>query len=328
MLKQPKELKSAISRNITTVATAMASNGSSNGDFSLPINDLPPSIPTLKTEKDVSVLLAKELNRLSINEREDIFERIHGVHQVVDETEQLIETSLVGLQAEIDRISPKKAYEMAVSIGSEQKSYIESRKFRLLFLRCENFDTLKAAKRLIMYHERILEYFGPQVLGRPLCYTDLDKDSQEFLKSGIFQTIQSFDSVGRKTLFFNFIEHEKFNIYRFRKPTLVWLQVQIYLICCMLENDPTAQRKGILIMCYMVSETLTGEFNDGEAYGKGCELIHWMPVKVAALHICYANAIMRMIVPIAWLVMGKKLRQIVRIHDGKSPHVLHHSFKY
>jgi hypothetical protein len=104
-------------------------------------------------EKDVDVLLANELNRLSIQERENVFEEIHGVDPVVEESEEMIRQSLEQLSKEIERIEVKKAYNMALNASSTSREYVESTKFRLMFLRSENFRVTKAATRLVLYME-------------------------------------------------------------------------------------------------------------------------------------------------------------------------------
>jgi DNA polymerase III delta prime subunit len=104
-------------------------------------------------------------------------------------------------EREIDKIEDKNAYNMAWRASKDSREYVKSRKFQLMFLRSDNFCIEKDAIRLVAFMEGMLEYYGKDVLGRPLFYDDLDPDSQEYLKSGVYQLMQARDSAGHVILF-------------------------------------------------------------------------------------------------------------------------------
>ena len=75
----------------------------------------------LPQPKDADALLAKELNELSLREREQVYYDIHGVSDVVEETEELISTKLAQLDKELSKIAQEPqaaAYYLAVSQNS------------------------------------------------------------------------------------------------------------------------------------------------------------------------------------------------------------------
>jgi hypothetical protein len=143
---------------------------------------------------DIDALLAKELNQLSVEEREQVYEEIHGVVQLKEETEDFLDEQLEALDRELREISSKPAYELA---ERSNKAYVLDRKFRLMFLRAEQFNAPKAASRLVRFMEEKLELFGKDLLARPVYYSDLDADDQECLKSGWLQCLPFRDRAGR-----------------------------------------------------------------------------------------------------------------------------------
>ena len=163
------------------------------------------------TESDMDAYLANELNRMSLEERQRVFEEIHGVDDVIHETSMpsnFFQEKLVALQKEIDRIvivgtnhypEPKTtAYELAMEQNS---NYVYDDNFRLTFLRADMFDPIKAAKRLITFFECRLALFGRHALTRPLTLQDLKNDDDvRTLQSGYFQILPQRDTTGRAVL--------------------------------------------------------------------------------------------------------------------------------
>jgi hypothetical protein len=138
-------------------------------------------------QKDLDALLAKDLNQMTLKEREAMYEELHGVESIIEETPEFVADRLRSLDIELRKIKTKTAYEQAERMS---KGYVTDWKFRLMFLRAEHFDAEKAATRLVSFMEGKLEYFGSGALARPLHLTDLDKDDMETLKSGFFQLLQ------------------------------------------------------------------------------------------------------------------------------------------
>jgi hypothetical protein len=147
--------------------------------------------------KDVDFLIAKELNQMSFKERELVYEELHGVDKIIEETPEFLEQHLEVMELELCNIPRKPAYDEALRISG---SYVTDRKFRLMFLRSEYFDAQKAAIRLVKYLQGKVEYFGPGVLVRPLYLTDLDENDQKTLRSGYLQILPARDRAGRVVL--------------------------------------------------------------------------------------------------------------------------------
>jgi hypothetical protein len=155
------------------------SSPSTNNDNSMAALAQPLDFPN---PAETSALLAKEMNDLSIEEREKVLEDVHGVARVVDEPAKLPMHSCYNLAQSLD------------------KQYIESDKLRLLFLRATSFEPYPAACRMESFLEQKLELFGREKLTRTIAYDDLDPDDVETLEHGMFQQLGERDHAGRKII--------------------------------------------------------------------------------------------------------------------------------
>jgi hypothetical protein len=142
----------------------------------------------------VQSLLALDLNKISLNERDKVFEDLHGVPDLVDESPELVASCLAELEPGIAKIRRRDAYIVA---ASKDSSYTSSRTLRLKFLRAENFESDRAAARLVGFFETKLELFGPDPLARDLLLSDLDEDDQKCLQSGLMTLVPAKDAAGR-----------------------------------------------------------------------------------------------------------------------------------
>jgi hypothetical protein len=142
----------------------------------------------------VQSLLALDLNNMSLNEREKVFEDLHGVSDLVDESPELVASCLDELELGIAKIRRRDAY---VAAASKDSSYTSSRTLRLKFLRAENFDSNRAAARIVGFFETKLEIFGLDPLARDLLLSDLDEDDHKCLQSGLMTLVPAKDVAGR-----------------------------------------------------------------------------------------------------------------------------------
>ena len=138
-------------------------------------------------------LLAKELNDLSLENRTEIMEEMHCVKcPTVEETPQLVQSSINSLQKEIEELPPndREAYEDSLVMDSQ---YFLQEDVQLKFLRAERFNAKRAAVRLAKNAKILLEHFGPIALQRELRLSDLGKNEQELLRLGHDQILPSRD---------------------------------------------------------------------------------------------------------------------------------------
>lgn len=141
--------------------------------------------------------LASDMNKLSIDERERVYDDVHGTSEVIQETKELVSSKLLELQMELDNIRDKEAYNLAFS---QDPSYVQDAQFRLRFLRCKEFDAAEAAKQIVAHFEVKRSYFDDETLGRTLRMSDLDEGSLHCLQLGGCQILPDKDKSGRTIL--------------------------------------------------------------------------------------------------------------------------------
>ncbi|KAL3918534.1 MAG: hypothetical protein SGILL_004189, partial [Bacillariaceae sp.] len=154
---------------------------------------------------DVDAIMAKELNRLSVQDRTNIQEEIHGVQSLAcDESKEHIEDSLRKLQEEID--NRHNLYDPSLRGALDQAmackdSFVHSTQYRLQYLRADFFHPKKACRRLMVRLRLLQKYFGPSALQRSLKISDFPKKEQAHLRKGHVQILPSRDRAGRLIAF-------------------------------------------------------------------------------------------------------------------------------
>lgn len=147
----------------------------------------------------VDDLLTHEMENLSFKARNEIYEELHGVASLdPEETPEMVQQSIKGLNQEIDRIKHKyTAYNKATKTYNP---YVHGADIRLRFLRCDLFDIPAAAKRMLGYLDLTRELFGDVVLTRPIELRDLGKQEMEMLREGDAQPMPFRDRSGRRVM--------------------------------------------------------------------------------------------------------------------------------
>jgi len=150
----------------------------------------------------VNAMLAAELSQMTFQERERVYEELHGVDEATNETEKMLDTSLLAMDLALQQEPNSAIYDQAKGIDAK---YVEDRSFRLMFLRSESYNAKRAASRLVNFLENKAKLFGTETLARPVYLSDLNEDDIAVLKSGILQLIPARDRSGRVILSdFNF----------------------------------------------------------------------------------------------------------------------------
>lgn len=148
----------------------------------------------------VDDMLSKELQQLSFATRSEINEEVHGVRCLApEETPALLQESLQRLQEELSLLQRQnKAPAYDQTLCRYPHSYIHQVDFKLRFLRAELFDCSKAAVRMSLFLDLLLEFFGQISLERPIQLTDLSKTDMDVLRGGDIQPLPFRDRSGRR----------------------------------------------------------------------------------------------------------------------------------
>jgi hypothetical protein len=294
-------------------------------------NDTPPDTGTDNSEPDVNafvrdpatilsgsgeILLAREMAKLSMTEREAIMNDIHGVAEdECQETPALIAEKLALLETKIQQLNQERrnndengrgtaAYYMAFAMSPE---YVQDPTFRLMFLRAAHFDVDQAAKRIIKHFEKKLELFGVNKLVKTIALDDLDADDNECLQCGQSQLLPYRDRSGR-AVFLQALSH-----YRF-KEVINAMRVVYYVLMCAVEDEET-QKKGIVSVVYNV-EPKSPLANDPRIYLNVYQLLPALPIRMMGAHYCVQDSGLRRFMSSIRVAMSRELRLRSRVHHG------------
>jgi hypothetical protein len=118
------------------------------------------------------------------------------VLELPKEEPDFVANCLKELDKEVDACShhDKNAYEQA---QTQDYNYVSCERFRLKFLRAENFNPRLAAQRLIKFFASKLQLFGPHYLTRDIRLDDLAEDDKKCIEAGLFQLLPLRDRAGR-----------------------------------------------------------------------------------------------------------------------------------
>jgi len=235
---------------------------------------------------EIDQILSRELNNLDVRDRESISEEVHGVRCVaLPETAEMLTESLSRLSEELDAIYVKPAFDRSQKLGHDASgTYVNTKDFRLRFLRCELFDAKKAAIRLVSFLDFLMDIFegNEELLLRPMRLLDFTPHELAILKAGNFQLLPYRDRSGRRiltvilniTLAFDFRISSKFLLYFF------------YVASESVES----QRKGIVKIFYpftSIFKTLPG-LEDRKIAAR---LNDAVPIRTVAMHFCVPDTL-------------------------------------
>jgi hypothetical protein len=269
-----------------------------------------------QVDKYLDSLLAQELTKLTIKEREKSYEELHGVDDVVNETPELVFSSLVALDAELHRIAQKDAYWLA---ERQDQAYVTNPKFRLCFLRAEHFDPRKAAQRLVGFLEGKLQYFGESLLTKRIRFSDLDTDDQACFAHGQMQVLPSRDRTGRAI--FCDMNMLKDPCYKRYKRPVNRLKTWIYILMTLAEDEEN-QKRGIVCLLMQLGRLSPSDINT-ELVKENSRLLKWTPLRFSAIHFCHEDPMLDFLTRIALLAMPSDLRSRHRIHKGPHTELLY-----
>ena len=197
--------------------------------------------PSIPLTPDMDRVSAEELMMVSATEREQAYDELHGVFTkssagddgtmssssitttpAFEETDDLIESSLILLKMELERIPirRKRAFLKALFL----KPTLENdTSFQLMFLRADRFNVPLAAQRICRFFEEKQNLFGEAKLVHRLTLDDLSEDDIRSLCNGAGHLMPHRDRSGRLVFFadYFFLEFKDYtNVVRKTKAIL------------------------------------------------------------------------------------------------------------
>ena len=166
----------------------------------------PTSIP-IPNSDETEALLAKELNQLTFDERNDVLDDMHGVAACIGDEEDpsLVTQSLLQFDIELNKLcssssaSVKKAeaYKLAMD---QNPNYVQNEDFRLMFLRAKDFDVIPAVELMLKFLNMKKNLFGVDKVAQHIAIDDLGDDALSTLKAGYATILPGRDTSGRHVI--------------------------------------------------------------------------------------------------------------------------------
>eukprot|EP00934_Nitzschia_sp_Nitz4_P000836 Nitzschia sp. Nitz4//scaffold105_size73764//68855//70710//NITZ4_005686-RA/size73764-processed-gene-0.101-mRNA-1//-1//CDS//3329532477//836//frame0 len=243
----------------------------------------PPASP-----RGVDSLIAEELSKLTLIERQQVEDDVHGnVHPVAEDTGHL-EQCLAQLQVILEQRKSGTAYELAQSMDP---SYAASWDLRAMFVRVDGYDANDAAGRIIRFFELKKDLFGAKNLVKDITLKDLNEDDKEALMSGGIQVCPSRDNAGRP------IVAMMLGLRKYK--SIVNMQRAGFYVYMSVAQTIEAQRYGVVSVTYAVGldsfETLQGRLRYG------------LPIRLACQHLAYDD-------PFCYEKATAVIRKLSRLH--------------
>jgi hypothetical protein len=266
---------------------------------------------TADEDEDPTTLVANAMSNLSLVEREQASEDLHGVSAEVNETPELIASALHKMELCLQKIRHKAAYQVALA-RQEGASYVQNPTLRLAFLRADRFDEKKAAERFVGFLDWKVRLFGLEKLCQwHIGLDDLDYDAQSLVKSGIDQILPSRDTRGRAVL----VIMANSGI-RVAGKTHSTLQFVYYMYQCVAE-DENNQKIGLVLVPYTLgNEEGRQESDYKDAIWESTKLAFCVPIRIEATHFCSPKTIMHYSMSLALKGASLVNRARLRAHCG------------
>lgn len=273
----------------------------------------------LDLEKQLDELLSKQLLQMSLNDRNNIQEEIHGVRCLApEETAEFLEDSLSKLAVELKDIPDlqKQAY-----LQSQQrpasKAFVNDRDFRLRFLRCELFNYRKAAERMVRVCDALLKFFGSYALERSVKLSDFTNAELKIFRKGRLQILPFRDRSGRRIAsLFPGLECLKEKDCDRQKVRALQIKLAMY-VSYILGSDVDTQRRGAVFLIWFDSMLESTAYSDVLRIKEGEKSHQLCFLRAGAVHLCSPDTpFSRLQLSILSLGVGSNLSKF-RIHVGE-----------
>jgi len=272
------------------------------------MNRRPPSGPQAE---GLGVEFISELNKLSIEERNEITFDLHGVKPIVNEDPEIVAKSTDLLELELNGI-PNEEKQAYLRARDRNPGYVMDKTFLLMFLRAQQFNTKAAAAQFVDFFQIKLELFGEEKLGRDIRMDDLNDGDVECLESGYAQVLNARDRAGR-AIFLLMPTVGKFE-------TIETKLRAAYMLTMYAIQDVDTQKNGVVSIVYNVGR---GKSKDRDAAWKFSRMFAALPARQTGAHYCIDDDQTLAMFYIAMNALSKAARLRSRIHVGSHMEIIY-----
>ena len=300
------------------------------------------------TPQTADEMLAQTMNQLSVEERNQVFEDVHGVARndpfVGDKdregdfdsyfVNQCLSEMHDDIMRRVDSIvnNGGRREQVNEGEGSSYPAYVQAiqrdkdyvMNSTIMFLRAEMYQVKHAVTRLISYFACKLELFGPELLVKDISLSDLNQDDMHYLECGYHQVLPGTDRGGRSLIFFHRgntpQEQQHFDdIPWMPKLRVVWFMVMNLLLQA--KGGDTIQESGYVCVAYDCTNAASFTKNTQVYAWKICKLICVLPFKMMCLHYCYNDRFKDTLMSILRTALGPYSRARLRAHYSKTSYL-------
>ena len=298
--------------------------------------------------------LANLMARVSLEEKERAFLDLSGVSRPINEDYGFVSHCLDDLEIELNKVCQKKTCDTTAYQEACHKSlsYVRDTKFRMMFLRADEFNPSKAAQRMITFFDEKKKLFGVDKLTKRISLDDVYENAEDklFMESGAMMSPGT-DHYGRPIVFGMVRAHPKGYTYETAVSTLfvrMWwretdyhtdcrrltyglpamrscwnnisnlfqMRCHFYQLMSIIEDDELGQKLGIVGILYAV-----GGSEELSAMRQYEFRVHEMrkacPARVAGAHCCFDDSVADYSLPTLLNAVGRYFQSRSRLHYGK-----------
>ena len=140
---------------------------------------------------------------LSPNDFEKSQFEVYGISRPDEEDPETVAKALSDLDIAISKIKDTRVGE-AYRVAEEQsKEFVADKAFRMMFLRCEEFNPTTAARKLMHFFDLKRGLWGEKRLTKRITVEDFDENDCATLEHGHVQLLPARDHAGRAIIFNN-----------------------------------------------------------------------------------------------------------------------------
>eukprot|EP00980_Cylindrotheca_fusiformis_P013808 scaffold3572_cov113-Cylindrotheca_fusiformis.AAC.4 len=247
---------------------------------------------------DTSIRPILKLNELSVQERKQGLDDLHGVSDLKQEDPQLVQKCLLEMKEKL------RSGSEGGGLYDENENDDDDGEL-IKFLRAENFNVEMATGRYIRYQERKMKLFGKR---GEIEFSDLTDQDVKSLQSGFLQHLKGRDRSGRPILIsISSMKHQIGVSVESEVRCLLFLASQA-------AKDEETQKRGLVLICYALAvKPIDSRLT---RLAMVLQSFHDLPARVASSHLCIDNPEMQSVVNMISDMMESNTLCRFRSHYG------------
>lgn len=261
--------------------------------------------------------LAEEMNALSVEERERVYDEIHGVASIREETPELVSTSLEKMREELAEM-PRRTKAILDRAIFTKPSIARDDKFHMMFLRASRFDPHEAAYKMCRFFLHKLKLFGAEKLVREITLDDLEEQELRFMYDGSIQFhIVNARGMRAEYIMLSAYYHDTGEVCNCE----AWMRYQFYQLMTVLEDEEVQKRGIVEVHNFCGKATSISRRAMLDCATKGKDLFNDRPVRVCGFHTLFDQSSFVRFLSTCSKMMMPDLRLRQRFHFGSKKEI-------